>query len=235
MEYILPSLWSLMGAGTKLLYGWDDACSFVLPWCMVSFYSELRLYWTNCACWRTEPSVMPRVSGSAPQGALGSLQVSLHLGQVCYSGFGCSWTQNFQLWAPLQTRQEEDRKKNSILRMQSFPESPGRARVGQGLKVPVLLLKIFFPQFQWREMGGLEHKGTRSFKGKSSMLCEKALFLHIWNLWRRRPFSKAWKPFELLTEWQIHLILKAGEPTSDQYPDPPPSLTWGQTSDFINS
>lgn len=39
-----------MGAGTKLLHGQDEACSFVLP-CLeqgiVSFYSDIRFYWTN--------------------------------------------------------------------------------------------------------------------------------------------------------------------------------------------
>lgn len=165
--------------------------------------------------------------------ALGSLQVSLHLGQVCYSRYGCSWTQNFQLWAPLQTGQEEDRRKNSMLRVQNLPESPGRAGVGAGSESPSPVFEDFLSSVSV-EGDGRAQAQRHQIKGKSSMLCEKALFLHIRNLWRKRPFSKAWKPFELLIEWQIHLIVKAGEPTSDHYPDPP-SLTWGQTSDFTNS
>lgn len=43
----------------------------------------------------------------------------------------------------------------------------------------------------------------------------------IRNLWRKRPFSEAWKSFELLHGWQIHLIPKAGEPTSPSIWPPP--------------
>lgn len=38
--------------------------------------------------------------------------------------------------------------------------------------------------FNGGRLGGLEHKGFRFFKGKSSILQEKALFLCLKNLWR---------------------------------------------------
>lgn len=43
----------------------------------------------------------------------------------------------------------------------------------------------------------------------------------IRNLWRKRPFCEALKSFELLHSWQIHLIPKAGEPTSPNIWPPP--------------
>lgn len=52
----------------------------------------------------------------------------------------------------------------------------------QGMKVPDLFLKISPSDqnhfsFSGGRLGGLEHKSIRSFKGKSSTICLKALFL----------------------------------------------------------
>lgn len=58
--------------------------------------------------------------------------------------------------------------------MQSLPESHGRAEVGQGMKVLVLFFEDFLSDqdhlsFSGGRLRGLEHRGIKSFKGKSSM------------------------------------------------------------------
>lgn len=43
--------------------------------------------------------------------------------------------------------------------------------------------------FNGGRLGGLEHKGSRSFKGKSSIICEKDLFLEALELFEGKGLS----------------------------------------------
>lgn len=70
--------------------------------------------------------------------------------------------------------------------MQSLPESHGRAEVGQGMKVPVLFFKDFLSGqdhlgFSGGRLGGLKHRGIKSFIGKSSMKEPYFFTLEIWE------------------------------------------------------
>lgn len=77
-------------------------------------------------------------------------------------------------------------------------------------------------QFQWREAGRAWAQRHQILQGQKLHYMPKSLISwRIRNLWRKRSFSEAWKSFELLHGWQIHLILKAGEPTSANIWPPP--------------
>lgn len=107
-------------------------------------------------------------------------------------------------------------------------ESHGRSGVGQGVKVPVLFLKISPPiriisvsiEGGWE---GLSTKASDPSRANAPLYAKKSLISwSIRNLWRKRPFSEAWKSFELLRGWQTCFILKAGESTSANIWPPPP-------------
>lgn len=232
-----------MGAGTKLLCGWDEACSFVLT-CLeqgtVSFYSNLRFYWRNLQWslfkdpnhqWSPEFQVwfLRELEGTGQPVDISTPEAGMWQPLLLSAGHGC---------LQLQLKREVSEKQHVKDAESSWKSWQSRGRAGN--KSPSPGFEDFLSNqdhlcFNGGRLGGHEHKGIRSFKGKSSILCEKVLFFHIRNTWSKRPFSKAWKSFELLHEWQIHLILKAGERQHlIIWPDLP-SLTWGQTSDFMTS
>lgn len=80
-------------------------------------------------------------------------------------------------------------------------------------------------QLEWREAGRAWAQRHQILQGQKLHYVLKSLIsCSGGKLWRKRPFSEAWKSFELLHWWQIHLILKAGEPTSANTWPPPPIL-----------
>lgn len=155
-----------MGAGTKLPHGWEEACSFVLQQGMVSFYRDLRFHWTNLCLfkdlnhqWSSEFQVwfLRELEGTGQTVDL-STSVSQPLPPVC------------RVWLPAHTAEErifssrflkrQGKKKKSMLRMQSLPESHGRAEVGQGMKVLVLFFEDFLSDQDHLSFSGGRLRGS---------------------------------------------------------------------------
>lgn len=193
-----------------------------------------------------KPSVIPTVSGWVPQGtgrpwaACGYLYIwgrCVTASSPTLQGTAActySWREKFQFWVPKHTRQEE--KQHVKDAKPSWKSWQSRGRAGNESPSPGFWRFSFWsgsPQFQWRETGRAQAQRHQILQGQK--FHEKTSFLHIRNLWRKRPFSKAGKSFELLHEWQIHLILKAGEHQHLTTTPDLPSLTRGQTSDFRTS
>lgn len=125
-------------------------------------------------------------------------------------------------------------RKQQLSDVKWLAERPGRSVAEQGTQVPAWVLKISPPTrlaaVLGGRLGGLEHKGIRSFKGKNFTKCENALFLEALESYEGKGFSLrhesplSWSTDPLNSDSQrANLSQNLTSHLPPSHPDRPPS------------